>query len=298
MSSYFFHTYPDSLKKYKSGRIFLNVYILVLPVSARVYLTQPRTWTRQWMHVYEETLLFKPSLMSQFTVGTNILIISLHPFILHCFSYCLYQIYHNSRPQLCTVHCSRAWRFADFQRAFLQIQTKQHSTKQLLWSSTKPAENYSVLLRHQSSWNTWCPLKVKDPDTLFASPKGSMSYISGERQAPLQQVSFHSFPKTNFQRLINYEHPFFFTSHKGGLDNSFSSRQTPWYHQHFNAVTLPLKLKWRQKPLHGIFLVWKDKTGLTTLQVRERNLKCRSSRFQDKQSQEKNATGNQVWGNN
>lgn len=25
-----------------------------------------------------------------------------------------------------------------------------------------------------------------------------MSYISGEKQAPLQQVSFHSFPKTNF----------------------------------------------------------------------------------------------------
>lgn len=79
MSSYFFHTYPDSLKKYYSGRIFLNVYILVLPVSARVYLTQPRTWTRQWIHVYEETLLFKPSLISQFTVGTNILIIPFHP---------------------------------------------------------------------------------------------------------------------------------------------------------------------------------------------------------------------------
>lgn len=51
----------------------------------------PRTWARQWMHFSEGTPFFKPSLMSQFTVGTNILVISLHPsstvFLTACIRY-------------------------------------------------------------------------------------------------------------------------------------------------------------------------------------------------------------------
>lgn len=64
------------------------------------------------------------------------------------------------------------------------------------------------------------------------------------------------------------------------------------------SKTHSLKLRWRQKHLHGILLRWKDKTGLTTLQIRERNLEHSSCGFQADWSWDKNATGNQVWENN
>lgn len=92
-----------------------------------------------------------------------------------------------------------------------------------------------------------------------------MSYISGEKQAPPQQVSFHSFRRTEFtfhELLLRNSHFSLPTTKEAWVTLSVPDR----YPDIINE-THSLKLEWRQKHLHGIFLLWKDKTG-PTLQIR------------------------------
>lgn len=66
------------------------------------------------------------------------------PSILHCVSYCLYQIYHNSRPHLFTVHCSRAWRVV---QTFRELFFKYKPNYKALNSYSETAQNLLKIIQ-------------------------------------------------------------------------------------------------------------------------------------------------------
>lgn len=201
----------------------------------------PRTWARQWMHFSEGTPFFKPSLMSQFTVGTNILVISLHP----------------SSTVFLTA-CIRYTRISDLSSALYTNQDTRELHRLSESFSSNDSENRTTqhktvpLKQNKTCWKLFSTRLPEIPRAHWKS-KILTLYLHHPREAcvisaPLQQASLHSFPNTNF------------TFHKLFLRNThfslpatkeawvtLSSRQTLWYHQQFNAVTLPLKLKAKKK---------------------------------------------------
>lgn len=149
----------------------------------------PTTWARQWMNASEEILILQTQPNESVYSGHKY---SDHfpPSILLCVS--LYQTYHNFRPQLFTVPCSRAWRVAQtFRELFFKWQWKPNSTATSCCFGT--AQNLLKIIQCS------CGTRVPEIPNIHWKSKTLTLYLHHPREARLLSVvrSWHHYSRSH-----------------------------------------------------------------------------------------------------